>query len=42
VSVLCLGHVAAFYSKPMLELEGWEQRGDLDRMIFTDRWPAAV
>jgi len=42
VAVLCLGHVAAFYSKPMLELEGWEQRGDLDRMIFTDRWPAAV
>lgn len=42
VAVLCLGHVAAFYPKPMLELEGWEQRGDLDRMVFTDAWPAAL
>ncbi len=42
VAVLCLGHVAAFYPKPMLEMEGWEQRGDLGRMVFTDAWPAAL
>lgn len=42
VAVLCLGHVAAFYPKPMLEMEGWEQRGDLERMVFTDAWPAAL
>jgi 5,6-dimethylbenzimidazole synthase len=42
VAVLCLGQVAAFYPKPMLELEGWEQRGDLERMVFTDAWPAAL
>lgn len=42
VAVLCLGQVAAFYPKPMLELEGWEQRGELDKMVFTDAWPAAL
>lgn len=42
VAVLCLGQVAAFYPRPMLELEGWEQRGDLERMVFTDAWPAAL
>lgn len=42
VAVLCLGQVAAFYPKPMLELEGWEQRGELDKMVFTDTWPAAL
>ena len=40
VAILCLGHVAAFYPRPMLELEGWAQRSDLDRLIFQDRWPA--
>jgi 5,6-dimethylbenzimidazole synthase len=39
VAILCLGHVAAFYPKPMLEMEGWEQRGELERMVFVDRWP---
>ena len=40
VAILCIGHVAAFYPRPMLELEGWAQRSDLDRLIFQDRWPA--
>ena len=41
VAVICLGHVAAFYPKPMLEIEGWERRGDLASMVYVDAWPAA-
>lgn len=40
VAILCLGHVEAFYPKPMLELEGWARRASLDDLIFTDRWRA--
>lgn len=39
VAVLCLGHVAQFYPKPMLELEGWDSRRDLADMVAVDRWP---
>lgn len=42
IAILCLGHVKEFYPKPMLELEGWEQRGDLDSMVFVDRWSDAI
>jgi 5,6-dimethylbenzimidazole synthase len=42
VAILCLGHVKAFYPKPMLELEGWEQRAGLDGMVFIDRWTDAA
>lgn len=40
VAILCLGHVDAFYPKPMLELEGWARPGSLDDLIFTDCWRA--
>lgn len=40
VAVLCLGHVAEFYPRPMLEMEGWAQRGDLESLVGVDRWPA--
>jgi 5,6-dimethylbenzimidazole synthase len=40
VAIICLGHVAGFYPKPMLELEGWASRGDLADLVYTDRWPA--
>jgi len=39
VAVICLGHVDAFYPKPMLELEGWAMRGKLEDLVATDRWP---
>lgn len=39
VAVICLGHVAGFYPKPMLELEGWAMRGKLEDLVATDRWP---
>lgn len=38
VAVLCLGHVEAFYSAPMLELEGWTQGRQLEDMLYLDEW----
>ncbi|MDO9106240.1 MAG: 5,6-dimethylbenzimidazole synthase [Methylovulum sp.] len=38
VAVLCLGHVAAFYDKPMLEQENWAARKNLDNLIFENMW----
>ena len=38
VAIICLGHVAAFYPRPMLELEGWAQRGRLADLVSVDRW----
>ena len=38
VAVLCLGHVAAFYPRPMLEEAGWAHRFDLKDMVQTDYW----
>ena len=40
VAVLCLGHVEAFYPKPMLELEGWAERARLEDLVYLDRWDA--
>ena len=38
VAVLCLGHVREFCPRPMLEMENWAQRADLDKLVFTDYW----
>jgi 5,6-dimethylbenzimidazole synthase len=38
VAIICLGHVEKFYPKPMLEIEGWEQRRRLDDLVFVDQW----
>lgn len=38
VAVLCLGHVREFYPRPMLEMENWAQRADLQKLVFTDYW----
>ena len=38
VAVLCLGHVAAFYPRPMLEEAGWAHRCDLKDLVQTDYW----
>lgn len=42
VAVICLGHVAQFYPRPMLETEGWDQRRALEDMVSDDRWPDAA
>ena len=38
VAVLCLGPVQKFYSRPMLEEEGWTQARSLSELVFTDGW----
>jgi len=38
VAILCLGHVAQFYEKPMLEQEQWADRKDLDTLLFENTW----
>ncbi|HUN71097.1 MAG TPA: 5,6-dimethylbenzimidazole synthase [Steroidobacteraceae bacterium] len=37
IAVLCLGHVPAFYPRPMLEEQQWAHRCDL-RSVVTDYW----
>jgi 5,6-dimethylbenzimidazole synthase len=37
IAVLCLGHVPAFYPRPMLEEQSWARRCDL-RSVVTDCW----
>lgn len=41
VAVLCIGHVDAFYPKPMLELEAWAARMPLSEILAENAWPAA-
>ena len=38
VAVLCLGHVEQFYPRPMLELEGWDTRRELESLVAVDSW----
>ncbi len=39
IAILCLGHVAAFYTRPMLEQSGWDQRRSTAEWLFENRWP---
>lgn len=41
VAILCLGHVEAFYSAPMLELEGWTRGRPLQDLVFHNTWDNA-
>lgn len=40
VAILCIGHVEAFYPRPMLELEQWAERMPLERVLGENAWPA--
>ena len=44
IAVLCVGHVDAFYAKPMLEQERWAARMPIDACLFENGWddPAAI
>lgn len=42
VALLCLGQVAEFYPRPMLESQGWGKRLDLDAVLFENQWPSGV
>ena len=39
IAILCIGHVEAFYSMPMLEQKGWDKRRSLSALIGIDGWP---
>ncbi|MEW6467186.1 MAG: 5,6-dimethylbenzimidazole synthase [Pseudomonadota bacterium] len=39
VAILCIGHVAAFYPRPMFEDAGWGRRLALSDILFENRWP---
>lgn len=38
VALLCLGHVAAFYPRPLLETARWDHRLEWDDWCFENRW----
>ena len=38
IAILCLGHVAEFYPKPMLEMENWATSRPLSEMVFENGW----
>jgi len=38
IAILCLGHVDKFYDKPMLEQQQWEDRKDLNALLFENTW----
>tara|TARA_R110001606_G_scaffold11354_5_gene49281 strand:- start:92995 stop:93642 length:648 start_codon:yes stop_codon:yes gene_type:complete len=38
VAILCLGHVDAFYSAPMLEQENWRQGCDINEVLYENTW----
>src|SRR5262249_26283070 len=40
IAILCLGAVAAFPERPVLETVGWGTQLPLDQVVFEDRWPA--
>jgi len=42
VAILCLGHVPAFYTRPMLEELDWAKRFDMKAMVHVDYWSDAT
>lgn len=38
VAILCIGHVDAFYEKPMLALEQWAEEKPLSDFVFDNAW----
>ena len=42
VAILCIGHVEAFYQRPMLVEEDWTEESPLDELLFSNQWGQAV
>lgn len=38
VAILCIGHVDAFYDKPMLVLEDWAEETSLGEFLYENEW----
>lgn len=41
LAILCLGHVAEFYDKPMLEQQHWAERQELNDLLFENAWKSS-
>ena len=41
VAIQCIGHVEAFYPRPMLEMEQWAERMPIDSVMAENAWPDA-
>jgi 5,6-dimethylbenzimidazole synthase len=39
LGILCIGHVPAFYPRPLFEETGPGKRLDLTQVLFENRWP---
>ncbi|WP_423824021.1 5,6-dimethylbenzimidazole synthase [Salinisphaera sp. SPP-AMP-43] len=39
IAILCLGHVDAFYDRPMLAEQGWAERMAVTDLVGIDGWP---
>ncbi len=42
VAVLCLGHVPAFYPRPLLEMTAWASGCGIEKLVHTDYWSDAA
>ena len=42
VAILCIGHVEAFYPRPMLEMEQWAERMPIEAVMAENGWPAGT
>lgn len=42
VAILCIGHVEAFYPRPMLEMEEWAERMPIDSVMAENSWPTGA
>lgn len=38
VAILCLGHIEAYYTEPMLASENWANKLDINRVIMENGW----
>ncbi|BBE50849.1 5,6-dimethylbenzimidazole synthase [Ferriphaselus amnicola] len=38
IAILCLGQVEAFYTAPMLQLQGWRDAQPLANLLFENQW----
>ncbi|CFX09690.1 5,6-dimethylbenzimidazole synthase [Candidatus Filomicrobium marinum] len=41
VAYLCVGKVEGLFSEPELQVRGWQNRMDLDSLVYEDRWGAS-
>jgi len=42
IAILCIGQVATFPERPVLEAQGWGRRLSLEAVVFEDQWPAGA